>query len=412
MRTRRFIIGIFVVILIALLLYQIPGIKSRVDWGAFIISAYVRGIVNPIGEMPTPNSPAAADAESTSKIPTTTPIPPTPTASEPTPVPSPTPTALPPAIKLPAPQWEKQDINNCGAATLAMYLRYYGWEGDQFDISNKIKPERVDRNVNIEELAYFARNYAGWLITQYRVAGDVQLLKTFVANGIPVMIEEGDELERQWYPDDDKWAGHFLLITGYDDAKQVFYAQDSFRQANREVTYTNTDERWKTYNRVYIFIFLPNQEETVKAILGPQWDEEYNRQYALDIAQSEIDADSKDAFAWFNLGSNLVYFERYAEAAEAYDEARRIGLPQRMFRYQFGPFLAYYHSHRTDDLMALVDYALDITPNSEEAWLWRGWGLLRQGDQAGAIQAFRRSYKENVTSFDAKWALDYLGVTP
>lgn len=293
-----------------------------------------------------------------------------------------------------------------------MYLRFYGWDKDQFTISDTIKPERADRNVNVEELAYYARNYAGWLITQYRVGGDIQLIKTFIANGIPVMIEEGDELERQWYPNDDKWAGHFLLITGYDDAKQIFYAQDSFRQQDREVTYTNTDARWKTYNRVYILIFLPNQEDTVKAILGPQWDEDYNRQYALDLAQSEIDANPEDAFAWFNLGTNLVYFERYAEAADAYDEARRIGLPQRMFRYQFGPFHAYYHSGRTDDLMALVDYALEVTPNSEEALLWKGWGLLRQGDQTGAIEAFRKSYWANVKSFDAKYALDYLGVYP
>jgi tetratricopeptide (TPR) repeat protein len=410
MRKRNIIIGIIVVSLIAFLLYQIPSIKTRVDWGLFVTSAYIRGIVKPIGEMPTPipvGSPAPVEETTT-----TTPLPPCPPPAEPTAVPPPTPTALPPSVKLPAPQWEKQDINNCGPATLAMYLRYYGWEGDQFDVADVIKPKPQDRNVNIDELAYFSRNYAGWLVTQYRVAGDIELLKTFVANGIPVMIEEGDDLEREWYANDDKWAGHFLLMTGYDESRQIFYAQDSFRQQDREVTYANTDARWKTFNRVYILIYLPQQEDTVKLILGPQWDVDGNRQYALDVAQAEIDADPQDAFAWFNLGSNLVYFERYAEAADVYDEARRIGLPQRMFRYQFGPFLAYYHSLRTDDLMALVDYALDITPNSEEAWLWRGWGLVRQGDQAGAIKAFRRSYQENVTSFDAKWALDYLGVTP
>jgi len=33
-------------------------------------------------------------------------------------------------------------------------------------------------------------------------------------------------------------------------------------------------------------------------------------------------------------------------------------------------------------------------------------------DREGAIKAFRRSYQENFTSFDAKWALDYLGVSP
>jgi tetratricopeptide (TPR) repeat protein len=407
-RYRKIIIVVFFVILIAFLLYQIPGIRSRVDWGAFGISAYVERILHPIGEMPTP----ASTAVSRTATPTRTPASPSPTAGEPTTPPTPSPTPNPPIVKLPSPQWEKQDINNCGPASLAMYLRFYGWGGDQFDISELIKPERPDRNVNIEELAHFARNYAGWLTTQYRVGGDIDLLKTFVANGIPVMIEEGDELEREWHPNDDKWAGHFLVVTGYDDAKGLFYAQDSLRGQDREVSYTNTDARWQTFNRVYILIYLPHQEDFVKAILGPQWDVDDNRQYALDVARAEIDANPEDAFAWFNLGSNLVYFEQYAEAADAYDEARRLELPHRMFRYQFGPFHAYYHSHRTEELLALVDYALTVTPNSEEAWLWRGWGLLRQDDRNGTIKAFRRSYQENVTSFDAKWALDYMGVSP
>jgi tetratricopeptide (TPR) repeat protein len=178
------------------------------------------------------------------------------------------------------------------------------------------------------------------------------------------------------------------------------------------VTYADTDSRWRYFNRVYILIYHPNQEETIKQILGPHWDLDYNRQHALDIAQAETDADPLDAFAWFNLGTNLVYFERYDEAARAYDEAREIGLPQRMLRYQFGPFFAYFHSLRTEDLLVLIEYALTITPNSEEAWLWRGWVLWRLGDNAGAIKAFRKSYKENPNSFFAQNALDFMGVSP
>ena len=75
-----------------------------------------------------------------------------------------------------------------------------------------------------------------------------------------------------------------------------------------------------------------------------------------------------------------MYFERYREAAEAYDRARELGLPQRMLRYQFGPFFAYFHTRRMDDLKSLTEYALQITPNSEEALLWQGWMLFRNGD--------------------------------
>ena len=405
MRLKRIILIGFVFVLLAVLVYQIPPIKERAYWGYIQVSAYLRGVVDPAGAVPTP----VILSVTRTPAPTVTF---TPTPSEPTPTPLPSPTPLPASVMLESPKWEKQDINNCGPASLSMYLNYYGWGGDQFDVSDVIKPVRADRNVNVEELLHYSRNYAGWLTSTYRVGGDIHLLKTFVANGIPVMIEEGDELAQQYWPDDDMWAGHFLLITGYDDAAQTFTAQDSFRGADRQVTYADTVRRWQPFNYIFILIYLPSQEETVKTILGPHWDPEYNRQYALDLAQAEIDANAEDSFAWFNLGSNLVYYELYDEAADAYDEARRLGLPQRMFRYQFGPFHAYFHSLRTEELLALTDYALKITPNSEEAWLWRGWALYRMGNNHGAIEAFRKAYASNPNSVDAQYALDFMGASP
>ena len=166
---------------------------------------------------------------------------------------------------------------------------------------------------------------------------------------------------------------------------------------------------WKIFNRVYFLVYLPDQENTIKAILGGDWDENFNRQHALETAQAETLKNPEDALAWFNVGSNQVYFERYAEAAEAYDKARDLGLPQRMLRYQFGPFLAYFHAGRMDDLTALVDYALQRTPNSEEALVWKGWGLYRQGDTIGAMESFREALKANPTSTDAQYGLDFLG---
>jgi tetratricopeptide (TPR) repeat protein len=244
------------------------------------------------------------------------------------------------------------------------------------------------------------------------VGGELETLKQLLAEGIPVVIEEGYILDVTYWPNDDHWAGHYLLLTGYDDASQSFTAQDTFVGADRVVTYEHLEEGWKAFNRVYIVLFPPDREETVRRILGPHWDVAYNRETALETAQAEAAADPEDAFAWFNAGTNLVYFERYAEAAQAYDTARSLGLPQRMLRYQFGPFFAYFHSLRTDDLMAVTQYALQITDKSEEAWVWRGWGLYRQGAELDAIAAFRRAYEINRYSADAQYALEFMGATP
>jgi tetratricopeptide (TPR) repeat protein len=425
----RLILFIVGLALLAVALYQVPAINNRLYWRLDIALTYLRGVIQPAGAVPTPNPQAnanlAPDAQSTRLVfpqPSLTASPlsietQTQTLSSPTPVPfsptpSPSPTALPERASLPAPAWEKQDWNNCGPAALAMYLRFYGWEGDQFTISDLLKPVREDRNVNVEELAYYARTRAGWLQTQYRVGGDLQLLKAFIAAGIPVMIESSFFFDAPYWPNDDLWAAHYLLVTAYDDAEGTFNVQDTFRHPDRKMDYATLDEYWRTFNRVYMLIYLPEQEATVQSILGPQWDVDANRQGALEAAQAEIETNPKDAFAWFNLGTNLVYFERYNDAAEAYDEARELGLPQRMLRYQFGPFLAYFHAGRTEELLTLTEYALQRTPNSEEALLWRGWGRYRQGDSAGAIADFRAALESNPNSLDAQYALDYVTKNP
>jgi len=382
-----------------------PTFQNRWLWRWERLRVYAQGILDPVQPPPTPlpqpaiavtRHPTPAQTSSVSQ------------ELQPTPTSTPTPLVLPNAVTLPAPRWERQDINNCGPAALAMYLRYYGWEGDQFDIAGLVKPQRDDRNVNVDELAYYVRTRAGWLNIEYRVGGDLTLLKRLLAAGFPVLIEESFYFETPFYPNDDLWAAHYNLLTGYDDATETFISQNSFYGANLQVSYANLQKNWQTFNYLYILVFRPDQAQTIRELLGEDWDIEVNRQKALELAQNESQSDPQNAFAWFNLGTNLVYFERYPEAALAYDQARQIGLPQRMYRYQFGPFLAYFHTGRIDDLMAIVEYALKRTPNSEEALLWRGWAHYRQGKIQEAVADFRAALEQNPTYLDAQYALNFV----
>jgi tetratricopeptide (TPR) repeat protein len=305
-----------------------------------------------------------------------------------------------------------QEINNCGPASLAMYLDYYGWEGTQNSISDLIKPVPEDRNVNVEELVYYVRTQAGWLNAEFRVGGTIEMLKEFIAAGIPVIVEESFRFADRFWPNDDLWAAHYLLLTAYDDAAGVFTIQDSFHGPDRTISYSDLDKEWQIFNRVFVLVYLPSQQSTVQSILGPDWDVEVNRQRALETARQETQAYPENAYTWFNLGTNLVYFERYSEAAAAYDQARSLGLYQRMLRYQFGPFFAYFHAGRTDDLLALTEYALQRTPNAEEALLWNGWALVRKGETNRAAEQFRKALEANPNYQDAVYALDFVGASP
>lgn len=403
------IVAVLVVIL-GLLATQLPGIESRLAWRVEVAETYLRGIVNPVEQMPAPRTVQAAGVVMTpTPRPTATPDPATPTPTpEISPTPTLTPTPLPSTAHLEPAAYEKQDMNNCGPATLTMFLRLYGWEGDQYAISDLIKPIPQDRNVNIDELYTYTLHNVSWLTTGFRVGGKIETLKAFIAAGLPVMIEEGFTMAESYWPNDDRWSGHYLLITAYDDERQVFTTQDSFLGENIVVSYTDLDKRWQTFNRVYFYAYRPEQEATIRSILGESWDEAVNRRLAMETARRETEESPRNPFAWFNLGSNLLYFDRYAEAAQAYDEARAHVLPQRMLRYQFGPFFAYFNTNRTEDLVELAEYALKITPNSEEALLWRGWGLYRSGDKIKAAEDFLAALEAHPGYFDAEYALEFV----
>ncbi|MHB8135546.1 MAG: C39 family peptidase [Anaerolineaceae bacterium] len=387
-----------------------PSIQRRVVWEWIVAQAYLSGVINPVSAIPTANAIIVTDTPSvtipTSEIPKITPTQEIQVTA--TVMPTPTNAPLPEKMILNSPAYEKQDINNCGPATLTMYLRFYGWEGDQFTVSDLIKPIAQDRNVNVEELDYYVKNYAGWLKTNYRVGGNLETIKKFIASGIPVMIEETFIFDESYWPNDDRWGGHYLLINGYDDQRQQFLSQDSFVGPDHWFDYQQVDKQWQAFNRVYILVYTPDQEATVKQILGDNWDPDTNRKNALEASLKETQEDPNNVFAWFNLGSNYVYFENYDLSTQAYDKAREIGWPQRMLRYQFSPFIAYFHALRTDDLMTLVNYALERTPNSEEALLWNGWGLYRNGDKVKAIESFQAALQAQPNYLDAEYALNYV----
>jgi tetratricopeptide (TPR) repeat protein len=408
---RRIALILAGLVLTAIVIYQIPAVNQRLSWRLETTRVLLARLLDPVEAAPTPlptATPATTATPTQTASPSATPtLPPTATPG-PTATLTPSPTPLPASILLPPPSWAKQTANNCGPATLSLYLQTFQWEGDQFDISEVIKPKNDDKNVNVEELVYYIRNYSGWLNVDFRVGGDLETLKKFLAAGIPLMVEEGYFGTEYYWPNDDGWLGHYLLLTGYDDTTQMFTVQDSYLGPDRQIEYAKLDEGWKTFNRVFLYAYLPYQEDTVKTILGPHWDADFNRQHALEVAQADTAANPQDAFAWFNVGSNLVYFERYAEAAQAYDTARQIGLPQRMYRYQFGPFFSYFHANRLEELKAVTKYALQITDNSEEALLWQGWGLYREGDTAAALASFNAALSANPLYTDAQYAIDFV----
>ncbi len=291
-----------------------------------------------------------------------------------------------------------QAWNNCGPATLAMNLSYYGWTGTQFDAAKYLKPDPEDKNVSPDQMVAYAHAIGYQAI--YRVNGTSDMIKALLRTNIPVLIEKGFEPEA-----DLGWMGHYELIVGFNESKQEFIAMDSYLGPYQSVPYDQFEKYWWQFDRTYILVYTATQADTIRSIVGDQFDDTTMWTGSLTAAQQAAAASPTDPFAWFNLGTSYVALNDMPRAATAYDRARTLGLPWRMTWYQFGWFEAYLGVGRYDDVLSLADSTIKVTSNIEEMFYYKGRALKAQGNLDGAHSQFELALQKNPNFQPAKDAL-------
>ncbi len=314
---------------------------------------------------------------------------------------------LPPTANLYGFTYTRQTWNNCGPATITMGLSYYGWQEDQDFAASFLKPDDEDKNVTPREMAAFVNEQSG-VRAITRMGGTLDLLKTLVANGYPVIISIG------FMPEGYDWLGHYRAIVAYNDYSGVFYAYDSFlgNGDNGEgivVSYDEVDEDWRQFNRNFIVLYRQEEESSLNQLLREYADPQHAAELALEVAQDEARTNPQDGFAWFNMGTSLVGLERYDEASLAYDQSRRFSLPWRIMWYQFGPYEAYFNIRRYEEVLALAAANLNNGGQYiEETYYWQGRVYAAQGNVEEAVRAFNAALNINPLYNAAQEALTEL----
>jgi tetratricopeptide (TPR) repeat protein len=291
-----------------------------------------------------------------------------------------------------------------------MYLSYWGCLLNQEEIRRVVRPNPEDKHAGPQELADVAK--AQGLEAVVRINGSEDLLRSLVANGLPVMVST-------WHEDKpNDGMGHYRLVVGYDAAAREWLLYDSLAATAAvrsapyhplRLAYDAFAPWWEVFNHRYIVVYAKEQSAVVQAILAADLDDQAMWEGALKRAQADLAADDGNPFHWFNLGTDLVALNRHAEAASAYDRARQLGLPWRMLWYQFGPFPAYYHVGRYDEVIALADATLAVTQHVEELHYWRAMALAAKGETPSARAALERALKLRPDYPEAAKALQELG---
>ncbi len=349
---------------------------------------------------------------------TPTPIPPTATPTPIITVPPPTPTLppIPSSIRLVGFTHQFQEWNNCGPATMAMALSFFGLRLNQNDVAAVTKPNPEDRNVSPAEMTAYVNETTPYQAL-FRVNGREETVKRLLANGIPVILELGlnPPGDLSWMG----WYGHYMLAVAYDDELEQFWVYDSWLGTGgqplsnadpngRVLTYADLARDWPHFNRNYIALYRPEQAQLVADIVGAEMDDAVMWQNSLAQAQQDAQSDPQNAFYWFNLGTSLNAVGNYESAAQAFDQARAIGLPWRMLWYQSGPYEAYYQVGRYEDVILLTDTTLKDRPYFEESFYYKALAQVALGEEAAARDNLQRAIAFNPNFSPAAEALAQL----
>jgi hypothetical protein len=313
----------------------------------------------------------------------------------PTPVAIATVEPLPASWRLNISGYEPQKWNNCGPATMTNALKFFGYSDTQDRAAKFLKPNGEDKNVSPWQMLEFINTQVPEMdvFGIKRYGGNLELLKRLLVHDFPVIIESGYDPVGENLG----WMGHYLLVKGYDDTAQIFTTSDSYGGENKTYTYAHVQEFWQHFNYVYIVLYPAPKEAELMALLGSDANERTNVINAFEIARTEATADQSNKWAWFNMGTNLTMLELYPDAAIAFDQARTIGLPFRMLWYQFGPYEAYYHVGRYDDMITLAQQNLNDGGGQyvEETYYYGGLARLGKGETERALSNFESALQFN-----------------
>lgn len=287
-----------------------------------------------------------------------------------------------------------QTFNNCGPATLSMIMTWAGTPKDQHELGRLMRPyqnpqgDNDDKSINSEEFVSWAESFN--LYALRRPNGSYNLLKTFIANDIPVVV-------KSWlHPNED--IGHFRIIKGYDDINQVFIQDDSYDGPNLTLSYADFNAMWQPFNYEYFIVVPKEKTALVQVILAEETDETTAWKNAIIRANAELQNNPDSVYPIFNKALAAYYLGNYTETVTLFEQVET-RLPRRMLWYQIEPIRAYAKLGNAERVFSLTTEILaNQNRGFSELYILRGDMYKLQGQTELAAQEYQQAvfYNENL----------------
>jgi tetratricopeptide (TPR) repeat protein len=245
------------------------------------------------------------------------------------------------------------------------------------------KGDNDDKTVFYEEFVTMIEKFG--LKSLVRPAGSLDLLKLFVANGVPVVVKT------RLKPKED--SAHYRIIRGFEENAKILIVDDSYFGGNRRIPYFELMEMWQPFGYHYLPVYPEEKEPIVKAILGQNLDEKFAWGQARDRALEESQLDPESVHPIFNLSVAYYHLGDYQRSVAEFEKIES-RLTKRALWYQIEPILAYRQLKNHDRVFALSDRLFENGNRAfSELYQLRGEIYLAKGDKEAARREFELALK-------------------
>jgi predicted double-glycine peptidase len=242
--------------------------------------------------------------------------------------------ALGPLINIP------QTWNNCGPASIAEVLSYWGIYKTQGEIQAVLRVDGPSRGMMSYGVPAYARSLG--MRALVGVGGTEALIKALISNNLPVIVSQEVSVSDH--------IGHYRPIESYDDRRGIFVSSDPYLGQGTAISYVDFRQIWQRSGEGFIVLYPPSRQAKLAAVLAAAgWNK--TRAYQADLvrlqkrryfafpSQQGATGASPHGFAryrYLGLAWDEVQLGRYAAAGQLLQQAAQQGANPAYIRWIAG----------------------------------------------------------------------------